>query len=45
MLFYNFYKMKADEEPVKGFVISCDKNREKQALKDAYNFLAEVMDA
>lgn len=34
--------MKAEAESCKGFLISCDKNREKQALRDAYNFLTEV---
>lgn len=36
--------MKTDDEPCKGFLIYCDKNREKQAVKDAYNFLTEVFD-
>jgi hypothetical protein len=35
--------MKVDAESCKGFLISCDKNREKQALRDAYNFLTEVL--
>jgi hypothetical protein len=30
------------EEITKGFLISCDKNREKEAVRDAYNFLKEV---
>lgn len=34
--------MKATEETYKGFLISCDKNREKEAVRDAYNFLEEV---
>lgn len=34
--------MKADDEPCKGFLVSCDKNKEKQAIRDAYNFLNEV---
>jgi hypothetical protein len=34
--------MKGLNEPTKGFLISCDKNREKEALRDAYNFLSEV---
>lgn len=33
------FGMKATEETYKGFLISCDKNREREALKDAYNFL------
>ena len=31
--------MKAEDE-WKGFLITCDKNKEKQAIKDAYNFLS-----
>jgi hypothetical protein len=34
--------MKGINEPIKGFLISCDKNREKEALRDAYNFISEV---
>lgn len=29
-------------EDCKGFLLTCDQNKEKQALKDAYNFLSEV---
>lgn len=32
----------AHEEHGVGFLITCDKNREKQAVKDAYNFINEV---
>lgn len=31
--------MKVEDE-WKGFLITCDKNKEKQAIKDAYNFLS-----
>lgn len=31
------------EEYSMGFLITCDKNREKLAIKDAFNFLAEVI--
>lgn len=34
--------MKNDDLPFKGFLISCDKNKEKQALRDAYNFITDV---
>ncbi len=34
--------MKTSEEAFKGFLITCDKNREREAVKDAYNFLEEV---
>lgn len=34
--------MRAEDEPVRGFLVSCDKNKEKMAVKDAYNFLSEV---
>ena len=34
--------IRAEDDPVRGFLISCDKNKEKQAVKDAYNFLTEV---
>ena len=34
-----FFIMKAEDE-WKGFLITCDKNKEKQAIKDAYNFLS-----
>lgn len=30
------------EEDCKGWLLTCDQNREKQALKDAYNFLTNV---
>ena len=31
--------MKSEEEDYKGFLISCDRNREREAVKEAYNFL------
>ncbi len=34
----------AEGEEVKGFLLSCEQNREKQAIKDAYNFLNEFID-
>jgi hypothetical protein len=31
------------EDQGSGFLITCDKNKEKQAIKDAYNFLNQVL--
>ena len=31
--------MNKDEEASRGFLISCDRNREREAVKEAYNFL------
>ena len=37
--------MKLEEgEELKGFMLSCEQNREKQAVKDAFNFLNEFID-
>lgn len=41
--FLHYYLiMKATDETFKGFLVSCDKNREKEAVKEASNFLQEV---
>ena len=34
----------AAEEECKGFLLTCEQNREKQAIRDAYNFLGEFID-
>jgi|JI6StandDraft_1071083.scaffolds.fasta_scaffold01124_18 hypothetical protein len=34
----------AAEEECKGFLLTCEQNREKQAIRDAYNFLGEFIE-
>ena len=34
----------AAEEECKSFLLTCEQNREKQAIRDAYNFLGEFIE-